>query len=480
MIGLKSGPSGTVVSSENNSDKKKLEKAKEAAKAFILSREENDMVSLSVFSDSASTVQGISTVSAIKPQIDGILGKINAAGATNIGAGLKQGFMQLSNTGDTYTKIAVLLSDGENNRGEWQTKAARFMEKGWPVCTVGFGSDADETTLRAIARNTGCIYEFSDISNIVNAFQGINAYASGESTILLTNDTLPPQGSISYPFYVTALAKMLKIYTSWQGSTLNTILTSPDGKKIDKQYVVQGSGRYEEGDTFQMLELENPLLGEWTIEVDWAVPPLVTERVNLMITEKTDAFVRIHGFRPQYSISEPVVINVDAQELVGSGRKIPLTNLKLDIQVQKPGPDMIRLVKARSSNWTMYKDVMLDVTRKVKLFDDGNHDDYKVGDGIYGGTFTETDKNGAYLVTVNITGQKQNGGSVEKTLIGVFQVGPITNNQVTTGQTLHYMEQIKAHIDDSTPLSNEITQQPLYEIDKLQTDPMDSIDKLMN
>lgn len=480
MIGLKSGPSGTAVSRDNKYDKKKLEKAKEAAKAFILSREENDMVSLSVFSDSASTVQGITAVNTIKPQIDGILGKIKAAGATNIGAGLEQGFMQLSNTGDTYTKMVVLLSDGENNRGEWQTKVDKFKQKGWPVCTVGFGSDADETTLRAIAKNTGCIYEFSDISNIVNTFQGINAYASGESTILLTNDALPPQGSISYPFYVTALAKILKIYTSWQGSTLNTVLTSPDGRKIDKQYVVQGSGRYEEGDTFQMLELKNPQLGKWTIEVGWAVPPLVTERVNLIITEKTDIFVRIHGFRPQYSISEPVVINVDAQELVGSDRKIPLTNLKLDIQVQKPGPEMIRIVKARSSNWTMYKDVMLDVTRNITLIDDGNHDDYKKGDGIFGGTFTETDTNGAYLVTVNITGQKRNGESVEKTLIGVFQIGPITSNQITTGQTLQFMEQADIHINNSTPLSKEIIQQPLYEIDKIQTDPMDSIDRLLN
>ncbi len=480
MIGLKTGPSGTAVSSKNDSDKKKLEKAKEATKAFILSREKNDMVSLSVFSDSASTVQGISTVNSIKAQIDGVLGNINASGATNIGAGLEQGFLQLSNAGDTYTKMAVLLSDGENNRGEWKSKIDKFKRKGWPVCTVGFGSDADETTLRAIAKSTGCIYEFSDISNIVNSFQSINAYASGESTILLTNDALSPQGSISYPFYVTALAERLKIYTSWEGSTLNIALTAPDGRKIDKQYVVQGSGRYAEGDSFQMLELKNPPLGKWSIEVDWSDPPPVTERVNLMITEKTDAFVRIHAFRPQYSISEPVVINVDAQELVGSDRKIPLTNLELDIQVQKPGPDMIRMVKARSSNWTMYKDVMLDVTRNVILFDDGSHDDYKVGDGIYGGTFTETDKNGAYLVTVNITGQKLNGESVKKTIIGVFQVGPITSNQVSSGESLQYMEQAIDHINDSTPTSNEIILQPLNEIDKLQTDPMDSIDRLMN
>jgi len=42
------------------------------------------------------------------------------------------------------------------------------------------------------------------------------------------------------------------------------------------------------------------------------------------------------------------------------------------------------------------------------------------------------------------------------------------------------MEQADIHINNSTPLSKEIIQQPLYEIDKIQTDPMDSIDRLLN
>lgn len=467
------GPAGTV---DLNNKKKKLDSAKEAAKSFILWRNDNDQLSLSTFSNAGSTELSLAAAGSVKRLVDEILGKIVADGGTNIGAGLEQGYAQLDKAGSAAIKGAILLSDGLG--GAWQPTVGKYIEKGWSICTLGFGADADEKTLRSIAESTGCVYEYADTVNVINKYQALGTYVEGKSTLLSANDVVAPQGKTSYPFYVSTPATMLDVFTSWLGSKLEIKLIAPDGSIIDKRLVSQGQGRYEEGDTFQMLGIPTPAPGKWSIELSWAESPQEAEQVNLLIAEKSDVFVRMHGFRPQYSIGEAVTINVDADEMLGT-RKVPLEKASVSIKVQKPGPELIRLVQAQSSNWTMYKDVVLDVTRDVMLSDDGTHDDYKPGDGIFGGTFTETDKNGAYLVTATVKGKKRNGESVEKILISTFQVGPITDNQITTSQTMQYMEQAKPHINDATPYSNETIQQPLQQIDELQSDPLDSIDQLM-
>ncbi|WP_294105348.1 hypothetical protein [Thiolapillus sp.] len=70
-------------------------------------------------------------------------------------------------------------------------------------------------------------------------------------------------------------------------------------------------GRYEAGKTFQMLEVKDPASGAWNIEVSWADAPPVPEQVNISIAEKSDVFAWMNGFRPLYSVNEPVTINVN-------------------------------------------------------------------------------------------------------------------------------------------------------------------------
>jgi surface antigen/uncharacterized protein YegL len=492
MAGYKTGPTGTYLS-QDKEDLLKLDKAREAAKSFILSRNDNDKVSISTFSDKGEKVQNNLTVGDMKPNIDAIFEKITASGATFVGDGLDKGYEQLSNAGVTYKKIALLLSDGVDNQDKkldtakepiedfrslqkLKEQVENFKKQGWLICTFGFGTDAAEALLKNIAEETGCTYNPVDITNIVNKYQGISAYVSGESTSLLAADVMPPDGRLSYPFYVTAGAEKINAYTSWQGSTLNTVLVAPDGTRFDKQGIVQGRGRSEEGSTFQMLELMNPMPGRWSVESAWSVPPIEAEQVNILVTEKTDSFVRIHGFRSQYAIGEPVTIKIDAQEQVSPGRKLPLIDPRISVEVKKPGAEMIRMVQAQSSNWTVYKDVMQDVTRDIALSDDGLHDDYRENDGIFAGTFTETDKNGPYIVSATVRGKTQSGVFVEKTSIGVFQVGSIAENQVTTGQTLHYMDEAQRRLGKVMPPPEKKSPDPAG--GTRQGDPLESIDAL--
>lgn len=439
----RSGSMKEVLSNPDGSKAKKLEKAKQAAKAFILAMNESDQISISTFSNGGSTEQPLISVQNARQTIDQSLTAIQASGGTNIGAGLEQGLTQLEASSGSQ-KTALLLSDGQNNQGDWNPAVEKYKSNGWPVCTIGFGKDADEKTLRYIAGQTGCAYSSAEAFDLVGKYQQLGSYVKGESTLVGTSELLAIDGKLIYEFVVNSSTKehppdYVTVHASWQGSTLSTVLIDPTGRRIDAAAVSAGAGRYVQGDTFQMLELQNPQPGKWKIEVTWADPPPIPEQVNILVTEKSDTFSQILSFRPQYSLGEGVTVNVEAKDLIGN-RKVPMSAASITVDIQKPGEELIRMIQARSSNWTMYKNVVQHNTRSMELYDDGMHDDYKSGDGIFGNTFTETDKQGAYLVTALVNGRRQNGQTVDKILLASFQVGSILKNSVTTSQTLQYSE----------------------------------------
>lgn len=456
----------------------KLKKALEAAKTYIITVNTDDLASVSVFSDNASTEIQMERQAHITGKLDSVFSKIGATNATNVGAGLDQGYKQLDKV-TTKGKVSLLLSDGINNRGDWRSIVQKFKSKNWPIYTVGFGKDADEKTLKEIATLTGGTYRPAETVDVVNVYHEISAHAQNKSVLLSVSEPLAPTGKLNYQVPVSDEAKVLNVFSNWQGSRLKTLLISPIGESITGVDLTGNAGRYAEGKVFQMMEVNNPSLGRWKIELSWAEPPASTEQVNVSVSEKSDIFANILGFRSQYALGEKVIINVQAAEVVGERDRIPLRNVTVSVQIQKPGPKMIRMVQAQSRNWSMYKDVKLNITRDISLFDDGSHDDYNAGDCIFGNTFTETDKNGAYLVTAVIKGQKQNRQQIEKILQGSFQVGPISKNMVTTSQTLNYMLKAKNHIDNNTPYKKETLSKPIKEIEKLKSDPLDNINKLL-
>jgi uncharacterized protein YegL len=458
----------------------KLAKAKEAAKAFVQTLNPSDQASVSLFSENASTVVEMGTVSSTLGTMDTAISGVAAETSTNIGSGLEQALMQLEKAStEQGKKISLLMSDGMNNRGDWHPAVNTFIAKKWRVYTVGFGKDADEAALRKIAESTNGTFWPADMVNLTNVYQIIGAHAQNKSVLLSTSESLAPNGKLSYRLPVTQGAQNLNVFTNWQGSRLLTALVSPSGETMAGDQLLKSGGRYSEGRIFQMFEVTKPQAGEWRLDVSWAEPPPAPEQVNIAVSEKSDIFTNLLGFRAEYKIGEPVIINVQAAEVIGDMDKSPLKKSSVKVQIQKPGPQMIQMVQSQSSNWTMYKEVMLDVTRSLVLSDDGSHSDYNAGDGIFGNAFTETDKNGAYLVTAIVSGEKSNGEKIEKKLQGSFQVGPISKNPVTNSQVLQYMNQAQPHINNTTPYSKEILDQPKQNIDQMQGNPLDSIDKIL-
>lgn len=276
---------------------------------------------------------------------------------------------------------------------------------------------------------------------------------------------------------------------------LSTVLISPDGREFREADVMSQGGRYEHGRNFQMLELPNPSPGVWRIETHWVKPPPVAGQVRILVTEKTNVTASILPFDPKYRKGQPVTINVMAKGL-GKGQRKPLRSGAVRVAVQKPGVELIRLVKAQSSNWSMYQDVLVDNTRELVLYDDGMHDDYSANDGIYGNTFRETDLNGAYLVRASVAGEHA-GQAVSRELLASFQVGPIENNKVTNSQTLAYMRGAKAASSAvgagmyyaprtapkvpawEQPADAALPERPVHDLDDLSNfDPLDELEQL--
>jgi len=454
----------------------KLARAKQAVWAYVTAMNPNDLASLSVFSDSSDTKISMTRQDTLIRKLDSSLSEISATNYTNIGAGLDQAYQQMEKISvGPDQKYALLLSDGRNNRGHWRPVVDKFVAKRWPIHTVGFGNNADHKTLREIAKLTRGTYRFADISDIVNVYQEISALAQNKSIVLSFREALAPRGRLSYQVPVSQGTQALNVYTNWQGSRLGTTLISPSGETITPRNLYQSRGRYAQGKAFQMLEINQPQSGRWTINLYWTVPPPATEQVNISVSEKSDIFTNSLGFRSQYARREPVLINIQAAEVVGERRRIPLKNASVTLQIQKPVSQLARMIQSGRIDWSMLLKLLKGNSRKLKLFDDGLHDEYHPRDGIFGNAFKETDENGAYLVTATIAGRKQNGESIKKKLQSSFQVGPIKENKITLSQALRFMGkssgQLQQLIKDPQKDFNRLLRKQKRRIDRFKRDP---------
>ncbi len=427
-------------------EERKIDYARQAAFAYATNMEGDDLISVSLFSNTANTPAGLElqSKSDISAQWISNLVGTNPSGGTNIGAGLTKGLEQLCTvSGEKVKKGALLLSDGMNNVGSYDAVVEDYKKFHIPIYTVRFGNQASEQNLRNIAAATGGVYMDSNQQTVTGVYSSIYDAINGNSTITNSHDSMSPTGKLAYQVNVTPGADSLHVNTSWQGSRLKTVFTSPSGSTFSGEQLPGPTDHFEEGPINQYTQILNPESGRWKLDISWDEPPAVTERVNLRVSEHTDIYTSVLGFSPEYSAGQRVTINVHAAELDGGNNKIPLKNARVETKIQIPGPEVIRMIQAKSSNLRVYNDVAQDNTREVELFDDGAHDDYNAGDGIFGGFFKETQRNGAYIVTALIEGSKVNGGHISRRSIGSFQVGSLLDVEVTTSEIMQYARQLE-------------------------------------
>lgn len=177
-------------------------------------------------------------------QAKDIVAGLEPTDRTNIGAALIVANKALEEAPADSKKIIILLSDGKTNEGLppagiLSGPVQEAADAGTCIYTVGFGDpgDLNEDLLDKIAKATGCRYYYApdayqlenvyiklrheSLGNVIGEFSG--QVAQGETVTVGQVEVAPNQGEL----YVTL---------NWPGSTLDLILTDPNGRRVDENY----------------------------------------------------------------------------------------------------------------------------------------------------------------------------------------------------------------------------------------------------
>ncbi|UCG11083.1 MAG: VWA domain-containing protein [Deltaproteobacteria bacterium] len=157
----------------------KIQAARGAALNLLSNLSPRDRFGLVTYSDTVRRHADLVTVTqASRKRLESIITGISTGGATNLGAGLREGINVLltAPTNGNARKV-ILISDGLANRGitdpiSLGNMASISVEKELAVSTVGVGTDFNENLMTRIAdRGAGNYYYLANPSAFAEVFQ---------------------------------------------------------------------------------------------------------------------------------------------------------------------------------------------------------------------------------------------------------------------------------------------------------------------
>lgn len=141
----------------------KMDDARRAATALLDEMNDSDAVSVVRFSDDAEVVVPLRSVRDVRSRARAAIGRLHAAGNTNIARGLAAAVSELSAVSGRVKRVAV-VTDGRDTSGAPRATAAdlarRESERGLTVSTLGIGVDYDDVYLGDLAAAGHGNYEF--------------------------------------------------------------------------------------------------------------------------------------------------------------------------------------------------------------------------------------------------------------------------------------------------------------------------------
>lgn len=423
----------------------KIERARQAAYVYVdTSTEGKDMFSLAAFSSDAESVTEPISIAEGRELLKRNILSLSAGGSTNVGSGLTIALSHLS-TCNLKDKRTVLMSDGRHNTGTYKPEVAEFQKRGWPIDTVAFGRDADQEMLSWVAYQTGGSFYPAETSDIASVYHKIKVLAHHGSVYRSYNDFIKTGQKLTYDIPVEPDMKKVGFFTNWQGSRMETILFSPQKTVINRSNI-SNFGSFVEGQTHNCFEINNPQCGNWqALITGYGLPPQ-GEQINFHSFCQSDVFSNVLGFQPKYSLNEEVQIGVKLAEVI-NGRLSPLRGAQVTAEVKKPSMSLSKItsgIRQKRLQPALLLEIFREISglaQRITLFDDGLHQDFNPGDGIYANTYKNTTINGPYLVTITCQGSTSQGMPAKRTLQESFQVGPIEQNSFTISDFLDLLRQ---------------------------------------
>ncbi len=381
----------------------KLPKAKEGAKYFVDSARLGDQIAVSSFAGSGTLVNALTEITnadpagPIKTGIKANIDAMTASGSTNFGAGLQIAYDELDSSATLQPKFAVLMSDGHHNTGTYATQVQAFDDAGWSIHTIAFGSDADDTTLRQIADDTGGLFYKAETTNLTMIYDLIRAQMTSQAVLAALQWLLQLGQTITH--YLPPLSPwstVINFLLSWAGSDVDLILIRPDGTEVTPaDAALDPDITYYKAATYAFYTVNNPEPGSWGVRISGTDLP-DPEIVTLSVTAASPVVAGFYGFQAAYAPGDVIPIAVQLREQDAS----PILGANVQVDVKAPNGTVQTLV----------------------LLDDGAHDDLLANDGIYGGEYTSTLTEGFYGLDVSATGN-YSGGPFSIQIVGRVLVG---------------------------------------------------------
>jgi hypothetical protein len=333
-----------------------------------------------------------------------------AAGTTSIGDGMAEALKQIEGSPTENDLCSfVLLSDGmENTELYWADVRGDVIASGCPVTTIAFGPESDETLLQSIASDTGGLYFYNDV--YVSSPTGVNLITQADMALDLGNTyeyaqaraedrqrLLSEKGSISakdveitHHVLVDETVSEAVFSLDWYetyDAFLELWLVDPDGNEHDpRSYSFNDTINHHVG-----FRIEKPVPGIWQLKV-----------VHKGSEEPYVPYQVIVSGRSQISLELLLPDRLGLQ--YQTGNQIPIYAILSGHMLMEPGPVVTATLTMPNG-----------MEGELPLFDDGQHGDGFVNDGLYGGVFTQ----GNQAQAVSPTGEE---GQTEPNDEGSYRV----------------------------------------------------------
>jgi len=365
----------------------KLPRVKAAARYFIDRLRAGDEIAVVEFATTGSVAYPLNRIFnespdhhvkiAAKNAVDGL----SPGGGTNFAGGLQLAYEQLTNS-DAPIKCAVFMSNGICSSVPYETQVGDFRAKGWPIYTVAFGSETNESSLRWMASETGGYFYSATTTDVQVVYDAIRTHIGGETLISQIEDWITlgetVLSSINIPEEVTSTT----ISLHWPGSDMELLLKSPDGVQIGPADAAADSNIfYTKTPTYAFYSLIDPMPGSWTAQVTALDVAPGGSEFGVTASAVTDISCNFLAFSDSYAPGSDIPIRVNLRGKV-DGIWEPLLGANVTAYISSPSgnPD------------------------SVDLLDSGLNEDSTPNDGIYTGIYAGTDSAGSYALRAVATG----------------------------------------------------------------------------
>ena len=360
----------------------KIRDAKNAAKLFVDYMRDGDKAGVVSFSSYARYDYHLTTLTPeVKTAIKNKIGQISAWGMTAMGRGLRYGLNDLVNYGDpTHSWAMVMMSDGYHNTGEHPNNVLPAIKsQNIRVYTIGLGPSVDKDLLEHIATETGGKYYYSPTSaQLQEIYNDIVGKIIGWTTVAKRVFTILLHQIVSLIVPVDPYTTIVTFGISWTGSDVDLVLYRPDGSIVNQSVAATDPDiEYVEGSTYAFYRINNPMPGNWRMEIIGTDVPPEGEEVTATVRASSTLSMSLTTDKDQYNQGEAVKITAS---LTANGSAI--TGASVSANITLPDNSVETLI----------------------LYDDGGHGDGAADDGVYANYFFNTLQVGDYDVVAEARG----------------------------------------------------------------------------